>query len=126
MQQIQYPKHRDTIKKSLFSISILFTIMSFILTFIDKKRFDIYLILVLIISIVIIIILNVSVFKRDAINNSLAGIVLIGSIITFYFGSRTYDESVSNDFFEVCVYLNGVKMFSSFIYIILLLKDDEI
>ena len=113
------PTRFNTFEISSYSLSVLFAIMIIILSYIDKKKFDAFIIINLIFSVTQIIILSVTLFLEDLEKHfgllPANIILLMANIITPFL---TYVNSIKDDFMYVCTFMAITKIFSGIAFIV--------
>ena len=113
------PTRFNILEISSYSLTVLFSIMIIILSYVDKKIFDAYIIINLVFSITQIIILSVTLFLKDLEKNfgllPANAILLMINMITPFL---TYINSIKDDFMYVCGFMAITKLFSGITFIV--------
>ena len=101
------------LKWSLYIISLVISLLRFILTYIDKRKLEIVFNLDLIYGSLLIISNTVTVFAKNFILKGLCFIangffLFTDTMISFF----SYQDSLNRDFFSICLFFIIVRIFS--------------
>ena len=111
------PKILERIRFSSYIVVVSFSIIRWVLTYIDKKMFDFIIIFDLILSIILIISLTISIFfiKGDFRTTSVVifisvfnFILIVGNTVEAFF---TYKNSRYTDFQGICIFIIILRLF---------------
>ena len=104
---------------SFYFISVTFIIFPLILTYIDKRQFD----LIYIANIILLIMQLLSItytffFHKDKPDQKLLKINCLLWALNLFLPFFVYINSNNCDFQEICNFMNGIRMFTAFLFIL--------